>query len=215
MNAITSMQEAADKFKPAKNLPILMEEIPLGVNDHPIQYSYTFSFFVRPTGKFDPEEYANYVQPVGIMKSVEQFWNIMVHFKKPTDMCDKADIHFFKTGIKPVWEDPANCKGGKWIIRLKKGLSTRIWENLLMAIIGEQFLVGDELCGAVCSIRNQEDIISLWNRNADDTPITNRIRETLRSVLELPQNTVLEYKRHDDCLRDQSSYRHTTKNICK
>lgn len=84
--------------------------------------------------------------------------------KKKADMCDKADIHFFKTGIKPVWEDPANCKGGKWIIRLKKGLSTRIWENLLMAIIGEQFLVGDELCGAVCSIRNQEDIISLWNK---------------------------------------------------
>ncbi|KAF1745834.1 hypothetical protein GCK72_022281 [Caenorhabditis remanei] len=182
--------------KPPKNLPILMEETPVGPNDHPIQYSYTFSYFVRPTGKFDPEDYANYVQPVGIMKSVEQFWSIM-------------------TGIKPVWEDPANCKGGKWIIRLKKGLSARIWENLLMAIVGEQFLIGDELCGAVCSIRNQEDIISLWNRNADETPVTNRIRDTLRSVLELPQNTVLEYKRHDDCLRDQSSYRHTTKNICK
>uniref|UniRef100_A0A8R1DT37 eIF-4F 25 kDa subunit n=1 Tax=Caenorhabditis japonica TaxID=281687 RepID=A0A8R1DT37_CAEJA len=200
--------------KPAK-LPILMEESEIGASDHPLQYSYTFSYFIRPTGKFDPEDYANYVQPVGIMKSVEQFWKIMIHFKRPTDMCDKADIHFFKTGIKPVWEDPANCKGGKWIIRLKKGLSTRIWENLLMALIGEQFLIGDELCGAVCSIRNQEDIISLWNRNADYTPETNRIRETLRKVLNLPQNTVLEYKRHDDCLRDQSSYRHATKNICK
>lgn len=31
-------------------------------------------------------------------------------------------------------------------------------------MIGEQFLVGDEICGAVCSIRNQEDIVSLWNR---------------------------------------------------
>lgn len=39
---------------------------------------------MRPTGKFDPEDYASYVQPVGIMKSVEQFWSIMVHFKRPT-----------------------------------------------------------------------------------------------------------------------------------
>jgi len=42
----------------------------------------------------------------------------------------------FKKGIKPVWEDSANCKGGKWILRLKKGLSSRIWENLLLAMIG-------------------------------------------------------------------------------
>ncbi|CAI2355545.1 unnamed protein product [Caenorhabditis sp. 36 PRJEB53466] len=194
---------------------MLLEETPIEPNDHPIQYSYTFSYFMRPTGKFDPEDYASYVQPVGVMKSVEQFWKIMIYFKRPTDMCDKADIHFFKSGIKPVWEDPANCKGGKWIIRLKKGLSARIWENLLMAIVGEQFLVGDELCGAVCSIRNQEDIISVWNRSADSTPATNRIRDTLRQVLELPQNTVLEYKRHDDCLRDQSSYRHTSKTTYK
>ena len=35
-----------------------------------------------------------------------------------------------------------------------------------MAIIGEQYDVGNEICGAVLSIRFQEDIISIWNRNA-------------------------------------------------
>lgn len=40
-------------------------------------------------------------------------------------------------------------------MRLKKGFSSRIWENLILAMIGEQFLVGEEICGAVCSIRNQ------------------------------------------------------------
>lgn len=47
----------------------------------------------------------------------------------------------FKEGIKPVWEDTANCKGGKWILRLKKGLSSRIWENLLLAMIGKFLIV--------------------------------------------------------------------------
>jgi translation initiation factor 4E len=140
--------------------------------------------------------------------------------RRPSDAQEKVDFHFFKEGIKPVWEDAANCKGGKWILRLKKGLSSRIWENLLLAMIGEQFLVGEEICGAVCSVRNQvsntvsvlsvmfavqEDIVSLWNRTADDPGITNRIRDTMRRVLNLPTNAILEYKRHDDCLKSVSA----------
>lgn len=62
-------------------------------------------------------------------------------------------------------------------------------------------MVGGEICGAVCSVRNQEDIVSLWNRTADSPKVTNRIRDTLRRVLNLPVNTILEYKRHDDCLK--------------
>lgn len=39
----------------------------------------------------------------------------------------------------------------------------------VLAIIGEQFDVGNEICGAVISVRYNEDIISLWNRNADNS----------------------------------------------
>ena len=38
-------------------------------------------------------------------------------------------------------------------MRLKKGLASRAWENLVLAIIGEQFDVGNEICGAVVSVR--------------------------------------------------------------
>jgi hypothetical protein len=44
---------------------------------------------------------------------------------------------------------------GKWIVRLRKGLASRCWENLIMAMLGEQFMVGEEVCGAVVSIRYQ------------------------------------------------------------
>ena len=46
----------------------------------------------------------------------------------------------------------------------------------LLAILGEQFIVGNEICGAVISVRPTEDIISLWNRTANDNAITGRIR---------------------------------------
>lgn len=54
-----------------------------------------------------------------------------------------------------MWEDEANVKGGKWMIRLKKGLISRCWENLILAVLGEQFIVGNEICGAVASMRYQ------------------------------------------------------------
>jgi hypothetical protein len=33
-------------------------------------------------------------------------------------------------------------------------LVLRCWENLVLAMLGEQFMVGDEICGAVVSIRS-------------------------------------------------------------
>lgn len=91
-------------------------------------------------------------------------------------------------------KDEANSNGGKWIVRLRKGLASRCWENLILAILGEQFMVNDEICGAVVSVRYQEDIISVWNRTASDQTTTTRIRDTLKRVLNLPPNTILEYK---------------------
>ena len=54
-----------------------------------------------------------------------------------------------------VFQDEANKAGGKWIVRLKKGLASRCWENLILAMLGEQFMVGEEICGAVISVRYQ------------------------------------------------------------
>lgn len=54
-----------------------------------------------------------------------------------------------------MYQDEANQRGGKWIVRLRKGLASRCWENLVLAMLGEQFMVGQEICGAVVSIRFQ------------------------------------------------------------
>ena len=41
----------------------------------------------------------------------------------------------------------------------------------------------------------------MWNRSASDQATTNRIRDTLRRVLNLPPNTIMEYKTHTDSLK--------------
>jgi hypothetical protein len=42
------------------------------------------------------------------------------------DLPTTTDYPFFRSGIKPTWEDSSNAKGGKWIVRLPKGLATLI-----------------------------------------------------------------------------------------
>lgn len=100
------------------------------------------------------------------METVHNFWKVYTHMKYPSQLPCVSDYHFFREGIRPVWEDDANKKGGKWIMRLKKGVCDRYWEDLLMAMIGDQFNeASDEVCGAVVSVRAQEDILSIWTKN--------------------------------------------------
>ena len=103
--------------------------------------------------------------------------------------------------------------GGKWIVRLKKGLAARYWEDVLLAVLGGQFRVGDEICGCVLSVRYQEDILPVWNRSADSRKVCMQIRDTMRNVMGLPIDATMEYKKHTDSMRDNSSYRNTNSNF--
>ncbi|KAJ6757500.1 EUKARYOTIC TRANSLATION INITIATION FACTOR 4E RELATED [Salix koriyanagi] len=112
-------------------------------------------------------------------------------------------------GIRPLWEDSANCNGGKWIIRFKKVVSGRFWEDLVLALVGDQLDYSDDICGAVLSIRYNEDILSVWNRNASDRQGVMALRDAIKRHLKLPHSYVMDYKPHDASLRDNSSYRNT------
>jgi translation initiation factor 4E len=83
----------------------------------------------------------------------------------------------------------------------------------LLAVLGGQFRVGDEICGLVLSVRYQEDILSIWNRSADSRKVCMQIRDTLRSTMGLPEGATMEYKKHTDSMRDNSSYRNTNANF--
>jgi hypothetical protein len=49
-------------------------------------------------------------------------------------------------------------------------------------------------------VRYSEDIIYLWNRNADNREAADKIKDTLRRILALPHFIHLEYRRHQDSM---------------
>ncbi|XP_033637586.1 eukaryotic translation initiation factor 4E type 2-like [Asterias rubens] len=203
-------KEEIDASKDHQSDKFVWPKVKVGQGEHQLQFKYCMWFSKRtPGNKASSTNYEQNIKTVGSFASVEQFWTLYTHLARPCDLTSSSDYHLFKQGIKPMWEDDANKSGGKWIVRLRKGLASRLWENLILAMLGEQFMVGDEICGAVVSIRFAEDIISIWNRTSSDVTISLRIRDTLRRVLNLPPNTIMEYKTHTDSIKDNSSFRNT------
>jgi translation initiation factor 4E len=169
--------------------------------------------------KADPNDYEKSIKLIGAFNTIESFWTYQDYLVRPGETRN-IDYHLFRKGIKPIWEDEANKAGGKWIVRLKKGLAARYWELVVISVIGEALMkegmeamnsrggnvelntedyceLDDEICGAVLSIRYNEDVLAIWNRNANNQEALGCIRDGLKKILNLPNFISLEYKRHD------------------
>ncbi|KAJ8508909.1 hypothetical protein ONZ45_g8867 [Pleurotus djamor] len=197
---------------------------------HPLKNTWVFWFRQQRTPGNKIISYEEGIKKISAFSSVESFWSIWTHLSPPSALQPTTDYLLFHSGIRrPVWEDPLNLSGGKWIIRLKKGVADRIWENLIMAIVGDQFSDcrtpedgspswedesdtdsdWPEICGCTISVRQSEDIVSVWNRVDGDPKVRERIRDSIRRVLDLPTTTIMEYKSNNDSMHDKSSFRNS------
>ncbi|KAJ2323591.1 hypothetical protein GGI00_005579, partial [Coemansia sp. RSA 2681] len=177
-------------------------------SEHPLHYAWTYWFMHRAPGQKIDDYEASMIK-IATFGTVESFWDVYSHLKRPDQVPTITDYQMFRAGVRPVWEDPANVNGGKWMIRLKKGLASRLWEKLTMAVVGDLFDVGpaDQICGIVLSVRNSEDIISLWNKTAADAKTNALIHDIMKRAMGLPADAVMEYKAHNDSLRDTSTFK--------
>jgi translation initiation factor 4E len=169
----------------------------------PWPLKYTWAVWYRPpTAK--NVDYEKSIVPLCKFSTAQEFWKVFSHLKRPSSLPSVSDYHVFKQGIRPVWEDDENKRGGKWIMRLKKGVADRYWEDLLLALVGDQFLdAGEEFCGFVLSVRSGEDVFSIWTKS--DGVKNVKIRDTIRRVLKLPEGTNIVWRSHDDSIAQRSA----------
>ena len=96
---------------------------------HNLQFQWVFWHMNRASGS-KITDYNSEIKKLAEISTVEEFWAVYSRLKRPSELLNISDYHFFKTGIRPLWED--NLQGGKWIIRLKKGIASRYWEDLVI-----------------------------------------------------------------------------------
>lgn len=174
--------------------------------EHPLQFAWTMYFDTKAKFPYTPtpanpsesayvppdttsHEYEAGLTVIGDFDTVESFCRYFNWLKPPSKLERNSNYHLFKSGIKPMWEDPANSNGGKWVLTMKNNpqLLDRCWNWLAMALIGEELEDGDEICGAVVSLRSKVDRIQVWTRSKDDVERLNAIGKKLVKLLDVSE----------------------------
>ncbi|GBG64239.1 hypothetical protein CBR_g41160 [Chara braunii] len=129
---------------------------------------------------------------------VEDFWCMYNNIKPPSDLRKGTDLHMFKRNVEPKWEDPVCEKGGKWTVASPaKQVLDAFWLNTLLALIGEQFDEGNDICGVVVNIRDK-DRISLWTSTATNEVRQMSIGKQWKVVLDLNEKSMMGFTAHED-----------------
>lgn len=95
-------------------------------------------------------------------------------------------------GVKPQWEDEANKLGGRLALRVQKGYANKLWEDLLLAMIGEQFQDAEMINGIIIQVKQVGDQIAIWLRTGKES-VVDRIKQDLVRLLSLPDNIRLDF----------------------
>ncbi|KAJ7595899.1 translation initiation factor eIF 4e-like domain-containing protein [Mycena floridula] len=172
--------------------------IPMVAPEHPLQYDWTLYHDTKSAkpGPFtpltpSPSESIDYeagLTVVGSFATVESFCRYFNWLKPPSQLEKNSNYHLFKSGIKPMWEDPANENGGKWVLTMKNNpvLLDRCWSWLAMALVGQELEgTDDEICGAVVSLRSKVDRIQVWTRGKEEVEKLNGIGKRLVKLLDI------------------------------
>ncbi|KAI1169069.1 translation initiation factor eIF4e [Nemania serpens] len=189
--------------KPSMGSIAEMAQLTSTASSHSLRDTWVFWYRPPITKANGYIEYDKTLHAMMSVKTAEEFWLAYSHLKRPSALPTVSDYHLFKEGVRPIWEDEENKHGGKWILRLKKGVADRYYEELIIACVGDQFGdESDELCGVVLSMRNGEDVLSIWTRNTGQKVL--KIRETMRRILRCPNDTRIEWKSHDASMQQRT-----------
>ena len=172
-------------------------------------------------GSSASSSYENSLQLVSTFDTAEQLLALLHYLVLPSALDFNSNYHLFRLGVRPIWEDESNEKGGKWVAKSSNaGTAGRVdgwWVRLLLRVVGETLGededggsgdVVDDVNGCVFSRRRQGDRIAVWNRSRDEGRIKAlgaAIKHALTSGGGGGQ-VQLAYDLHEDSMKAGSSY---------
>ncbi|BFZ59535.1 hypothetical protein YB2330_000546 [Saitoella coloradoensis] len=192
----------------------------------PLKHAWTFySEKAVLEGEHVAENYARNLMVIEEVETVQMFWQVFNN--TPLDLPLKSSIHFFKRGVKPLWEDPRNLHGGAWTFRIPSTHAPAFFREVLMLLIGEQLQdaitlsststtptlsyasrtpisaiqpLNDDICGATYSSRFNTYLVQIWHRDATNARSVHAIYERVMGVVpgDVVGSVKVYYKKHNE-----------------
>ncbi|KAA8651894.1 hypothetical protein EYZ11_009466 [Aspergillus tanneri] len=116
-------------------------------------------------------------------------------------------VHIFRKGVRPVWEDPENLKGGCWKFRVPKEKAQEFFHEIAILCMANEFQAAleeehDHVLGISTSMRFNSHIISVWNKLGDNERsiqlLERTILDRLSPDLRPTGSKTYFYKRHEE-----------------
>jgi len=190
---------------------------------------------IRRVATFGSVGPSDYKRSFTDLEQIESFLQIYSHLTPPNELPTVTDLLVFlaRIGRPGVWEEMreyvvphasyashrripgiiahAPLSGGKFTLRLIHPITPLLYESLLLSLIGDQFDEADAVVGCVLSVRQGEDILSVWVEEEGEGVRSGALRsvlfiiptflelmllcrEKILNLLSLPPTTLCEYR---------------------
>ncbi|KAL4790850.1 translation initiation factor eIF 4e-like domain-containing protein [Aspergillus venezuelensis] len=214
----TKESQPTDKTSPATRRT-LHQNILGKLRPLPLQYHWTFWYdkhadnatttVTSTTG--DTKDVEIYNSRLSIfyesVSDIATFYRIYNNY--PWEKIPQRDaVHIFRKGVKPIWEDPENLRGGCWRFRVPKRKAQAFFHEIAVLAISNEFQAvlekeHDHVLGVSTSVRFNTHLISVWNKLGNNERSVELLKETILNRLSPELRPVdsgsnsFFYKRHD------------------
>jgi len=145
----------------------------LGIKDEeliPLNTRWTFWIDRTDSRGLSAEDYERNLRKIFTVDTVQEFWQVFNNIPKVDEMECNFSYHLMREEYRPIREDPVHKAGGAWRLKCHCKDTGVVWKELLVAAIGEQLTdPGNphELLGVSVALREHEDMVQLWHRDAN------------------------------------------------
>ncbi|KAI5180734.1 translation initiation factor 4E [Nematocida sp. AWRm80] len=201
-----------------------IEEVP--VNRHELNSKWVMWYDFQDKKYVCTDNWMDSVQHITHLETVEEFWAATEELGDIGELPVSSNLHFFREDITPMWEDPSNYEGGKWVLEIPAGQSaSKIWLNTMLLCISESIMLrgaqnitetfmpttanvdvtlSGVICGAVLSPRKNYTRISIWT-SIKDNRVT-RIGELWKTFADITEENTIVFKAHENALKGGREY---------
>jgi len=169
----------------------------------PLDYSWTFWYDIQPSRGLDKEHYEEQLHQAASFHTIPDFWKGWNQVLQVSPTLE-SNVRIFKSGVKPLWEDPSNVNGGKWVAITPKTKNQQrtiqAWLSLLITILVGELGFEDDITGMGLSVRNWGNMFTIWNT---DCTKKEEIEEVTRKFAEMLGTSNVKYHPHQKILKSR------------